>query len=141
MVYDLDNCPKIPLRNFTLKICLFGATNIVKASEKSKFVYSGYGIIFDAKGNWNFDNDFARNVIIFDVDDSSLSHINNRKNNFLVLGEGNTFGTNGSFGAPEKKFSTNFTKAKTKFYLSVHYNHDSSYLGKKSTSLKQIIKM
>ena len=141
MVYDLDNCPKIPLRNFTLKICLFGATNIVKASEKSKFVYSGYGIIFDAKGNWNFDNDFGRNVIIFDVDDSSLSHINNRKNNFLVLGEGNTCGTNESFGAPEKKFRNNFTKAKTKFYLSVHYNHDSSYLGKKSTSLKQIIKM
>ena len=90
MVYDLDNCPKIPLRNFTLKICLFGATNIVKASHKSKFVYSGYGIIFDAKGNWNFDNDSARNVTIFDVDDSSLSHTNNRKNNFLVLGEGNT---------------------------------------------------
>ena len=30
-----------------------------------------------------------------------------------MLGEGDTFGINGSFGAPEKKFSTNFSKANT----------------------------
>ena len=29
---DLDNCPKIPLRNLTLRKCLFGATNIAKNS-------------------------------------------------------------------------------------------------------------
>ena len=28
IVYDLDNWPKIPLRNFRLKNCLFRATNI-----------------------------------------------------------------------------------------------------------------
>ena len=28
--HDLDNWPKILLRNVTLKNCLFGATNIVK---------------------------------------------------------------------------------------------------------------
>ena len=34
IVYDLDNCPKTPLRNFTLKNCLFGATNMVRNSDK-----------------------------------------------------------------------------------------------------------
>ena len=31
---------------------------------------------------------------------SSLSHDDNHKNNFLVLDDGDTFGINGSFGAP-----------------------------------------
>ena len=51
----------------------------------------------------SFDNDFARNVIIFDVDDSLSSHSANRKNNFLLLGKGPIYGINGSFGSPEKK--------------------------------------
>ena len=33
IVYDLDNCPKILLRNLALKNCLFVATNIVKNSD------------------------------------------------------------------------------------------------------------
>ena len=79
--------------------------------------------------SWNFDNDIARNVIIiFSVDSSSLSHADNYKNNFLVLGEGPSFGINGRFGSPEKKFSINFSKANTKFCLSLHYNADNSYL-------------
>ena len=66
-------------------------------------MYSGYGIAFDGKGEWSFGNDYARNLIIFGVYNSSSSHADNLKNNFLVLGEGDTFGINGSFGAPEKK--------------------------------------
>ena len=34
IVYDLYTLPKLPLRKFTLKNCLFAATNIVKNSEK-----------------------------------------------------------------------------------------------------------
>ena len=82
---------------------MFGSTNIVKDNDKEKYVYSGYGIEFDRKGERNFDNNYARNVIIFGVDDSSSSHTNNLKNNFSILGEGDTFGVNGSFSAPEKK--------------------------------------
>ena len=33
-----------------------------------------------------------------------------------------------SFGSPEKKLSTNFSKANTKFCLSLHHNHDNSCL-------------
>ena len=48
---------------------------------------------------------------------------------FLVPREGSTcIGINGSFGSPEKKFSINFIKANTKFYYSLHYNTDNSYL-------------
>ena len=62
------------------------------------------------------------NVICNVIDNISSSHFDNRKNNFLILGEGPTFRTNGSFASPEKKFSINFTKINTKFCLSLHYN-------------------
>ena len=35
---------------------------------------------------------------------------------------------NGSVGIAEKRFSINFSKAKTKFCLTLHYNGDDSYL-------------
>ena len=52
----------------------------------------------------------------------------NRKNNFLVLGEGPTYGINGSFGSSEKNFVINSSKANRKFCLSLHYNGDNSDL-------------
>ena len=45
-----------------------------------------------------------------------------------MLGEGPTDDINGSIGTAEKKLSINFSKAKTKFCLSLHYNGDNSYL-------------
>ena len=67
-------------------------------------------------------------AVIFGVDISSASfHADNLKNNFLVLGEGNTFGINGSFGTTEEKSSINFSKVNTKFCLSLHYNANNSY--------------
>ena len=51
IVYDLDNWTKKSLRNFTLKNVLFGSTNTIKDNDKEKYVYSGYGIAFDGKGN------------------------------------------------------------------------------------------
>ena len=46
-----------------------------------------YRIAFDGKGSQTFNDNFARNVIIFGVDNSSSSHTNNLKNDFLILGE------------------------------------------------------
>ena len=68
----------------------------------------------------------ARNNVIFGVDNSSSSHTDNHKNNFLVLAKGPTYDINGSFGSAEKRVSIYFTRAK--FRLSVHYNNDNSYL-------------
>ena len=134
---------KSPLRIFTLKNYLFGATNIVKNSDKENYVYSGYGIAFDGRVEWSFDNNYARNVITFGVDNTSSSQTDNLKNNFIILGEGDSFGINGSFGAPEKMFSISFSKTNTKVCLSLHDNADNSYLlmGKKSLSLKLTITM
>ena len=91
-------------------------------------MYNGYGIIFDSAGSWSFNNDTARNVIIFGVNNSSSTRANNPKNNFLVLGEGPVLGINGMFGSTEKSFSINFSKSNTKFSLSLHYNADNSCL-------------
>ena len=107
---------------------MFGVISIVKNNDKKKHVYSGYRITFDSPGWWSFNNDTARNVIIFGVGNSSSSHSNNCKNKILMLGEGPTFGMNGKFGLLEKKFSINFTKANTKLCLSLHYNANNSYL-------------
>ena len=101
---------------------------IVSAPKITGKIKKPNGITVDSAGSWSFDNDTARNVIIFGVDNSSSSHSGNWKNNFLVLGEGPTFGINGSFGSPEKRFNINFSKANTKFCLSLHYNTDNSYL-------------
>ena len=73
----------------------------MKDIDKEKYVYSGCGITFESTGSWRFGNDFARNVIIFGVDNSSWSHSDNCKNNFVMLDEGPTCGFNGSFGSPE----------------------------------------
>ena len=93
IVCDLDNWPRIPLDNFTLKK-LFGVTNITKDS----------------------DNNFARNVINFWVYNFLSSHADNGQINFLVLGKGSTDDINSSNGATKKKFCIDFSKAKTNFF-------------------------
>ena len=54
------------------------------------------------RGSWSFNDDFTRNVIIFGVDNSSSSHIDNLKIDFLILSQRDTFGINGSLGAALK---------------------------------------
>ena len=103
-------------------------------------MHSGYGITLDRKGSWSFANYPAKIVISFYVDNSSWYLADNHKNNLLILGEDPTFGINEGFGSPEKNFSINFSKAITKFCLSLHYNGNNNYLiVKKSVSLKLII--
>ena len=107
---------------------MFGATNIVKDSDKSKHVYSDDVIIFDSAGSCRFGTEIARTSVSFGTDNSSSSHTNNDKNNFLVLGEGPTDDINGGVGTAETELKINFSKTKTKFCLSLHYNGDNSYL-------------
>ena len=83
---DLVAWPRNPTSKLKFKNCLFDTSNIVKNSDKEKYVYSGSVIIFDSAGSWSFDNDSARNVVIFGVDNSSSSHAENWKNNFFSAG-------------------------------------------------------
>ena len=45
-----------------------------------------------------------------------------------MLGGGDTFVINGSFGTPKKKLSINYSKTKKEIYLSLSYNGDNNYL-------------
>ena len=124
IVYDVDNCPNIWFWNFILKHFLFGATNIAKNSDKSKWVYSCIGIAFDGNVKWYFANGSAGKVVVFGVNNSSSSSTINYKNGCLVLDDGDTFGISGNFSATEKKFSFNFSNAKINFCLSLHCSSD-----------------
>ena len=66
---------------------MFRATNTVKDNDKEKYLHSSYWIAFDENSSWSLNNDSARNPIIFPVDNSSSSHADNQRNDFLVLGE------------------------------------------------------
>ena len=72
----------------TLENSLFGAIEITKDVDTSKYNYSGYGIGFDAKGSFSHPKGGdAKTIITFGPDLSSSIHANNRKNNILVLGK------------------------------------------------------
>ena len=90
---------------------------ILEKNDKIKYGFSSNAIVFDELGSWNFGNNFARNVIIFSVDNSSSSHTDNRKNDVLVSGEGTSNEINGSISALQQIFSINFSIAKRKFCM------------------------
>ena len=116
IVYNLEAWSRNPTNNFKFKHCLLGATNMVKNGDKEKYAYSRYGITLVSASWWSFDNDTARNVIIFGVDNSSSSHSDNHKNNFLILDEGPTFGINESFRSQKKvEYSFYYSKQKILF--------------------------
>ena len=106
---------------------MFGAGKLTKHPDIDHYKYSGYGIGFDRKGFFSLGNEIGRNVIIFGVDISSSSHIDNKKKDILIHGKGPTQGLEHTL-ATEKLYSINFTKHHTKFCLSLHYNEANSYL-------------
>ena len=73
-VYQLNNCLRNPTNNFPPKNCSFGTVKLIRNIIKNKFTYNGQGIEFDKTGSWSVYNDYARNVVIFGVDNSSSSH-------------------------------------------------------------------
>ena len=106
-------------------------------------MFSGYRVAFDSACLWRFGKDFARNTIICDVDNISSSRTENSRIFLWCLGEGLTHDINYSIGSAELKYIINFSKARTKYCLSLHYNCDNNCLlmVKKSISLKVMIKM
>ena len=93
-----------------------------------KYRYSGYGIGFDIHGNVSFlGTVLGRNVIIFGVDMSSSTTIDNRIKDILILSKGPTQALDHTLSA-EKIYSINFTEHNKKLCLSFHYNVANSYL-------------
>ena len=76
-------------RNYpALENYLFGAVKLTRGTDIDNHKYFGYGIGFDRKGYFSIGDDVGRNVIIFVVDMSSSSHIDNKKKDILILGKG-----------------------------------------------------
>ena len=112
----------------TLKNCLFSAFALTKNADIEKYGYSGYEIGFDRRSSFSIPGfEFGQNVVIFGVDMSSSSHIDNKKKNILVLGKAPTQGLEHTLTA-EKMYFVNFTVTKNKFCLRLHYNGANSYL-------------
>ena len=128
IVYELNTWPLNPTNSFTLKKSLFSTVNLVRNSIKRKFTFNSQGIALDWEGSRSFSNNFARNVVIFCVDNSSSSQTNNQKKIFLESGDGPTQANNDFFGSAEKQISINFSKANTIFCVSLQYIADESYL-------------
>ena len=84
-------------------------------------MYSGYRITFDSGGSWSFDNDIARNVIMFGVDNSSSFRAANCKIIFVVLELMKNL-------IHQRKNLVLILVKQPKFCLSFHYNADNSCL-------------
>ena len=69
----LDNYP-------TLQNALSGAIKLTKNADIDKYGYSGYGIGFDKRSNFSFPGGgFGQNAIVFRVDKSSPTKIDNER--------------------------------------------------------------
>ena len=87
-VYKIDSIDSARDDTFTVQNALFGAMEITKNADTSKYNYKRYGICFDEggafiKGNINK----GRNALIFGVHEPSLVHANNKGNHIYVMGD------------------------------------------------------
>ena len=80
--------------DFALQNYLFGAVKLTKNVDPDKYIYSDYGVGFDACRRFSLSDDswFGKNVI-FDADMNSLMHITfyelnllyNRMNSYIFV--------------------------------------------------------
>ena len=68
IVYERNNWSRNPTNNFKPKNCLFGTVKLKRNADKNKFTYNDREIAFNGKVVRNFGNGFARNIVIFGVD-------------------------------------------------------------------------
>ena len=101
---------------------------MTKNNDIDKYKYYGYGIGFDGKGKFSVGNGFDRNCIIIGIDMSSSEHVDNKKKDILILGDGPTQGLDGTTLTAETMYSISFTEKNKNFCLSFHYNGANSYL-------------
>ena len=128
IVYEINKKDNTITSDPTLENSLFGAVTLTKNVNIDSYGYPGYGIGFDRKESFSFSGGgYGQNVLIFGVDMSFSTQIDNKKKDILVLGIGPTQGLEHTLTA-EKMYSINFTEKNKKFCLSLHYNRANSYL-------------
>ena len=90
---------------------------MTKNADIDKYKYSGYGIGFDRHGFFSHPSGgTGRNVIIFGVDMSSSTKIDNRKKDISILGKSPTQRLEDTLAA-EKMYSINFTENNKTFCI------------------------
>ena len=125
-VYEIQPISSTRDTTFTVKNALFGAMQITKNADTSKYNYKEYGICFNEGGQFGhaireggFDHTTnARNVLIFGADMSFSVHAANRANHIYVMGTGFVQGIHNTTIYAEKNFYRNFTDPGKKFVLS-----------------------
>ena len=91
IVYEINKKDNTITSGLTLENCLFGAVTLTKNVNIDRYGYSGYGIGFDRKGRFSFSaGGYGQNVLIFGVDMSSSSHIDNKKRHINIRNRSNT---------------------------------------------------
>ena len=128
IVYKLDPITSRDT-NFTIQNALFGAMQITKNTDTSKYNYKGYGICFDERSQFGHTitedgrahTINGRNVLIFGVDMSFSEHATNRANHIYLMGDGLTQGINDITLYAEKNYWRKFTDPGKKFIISLHY--------------------
>ena len=136
IVYKLDPIASSSDTTFTIQNALFGAMQITKTADTSKYDYKGYGICFDERSQFGHTiteggrphTTIGRNVLIFGADMSFNVHKTNTENHIYVMGDGFTQGIHDTTLYVEKNYWRNFTDPGKKFVLSLHYNGDDSYM-------------
>ena len=111
-VYKLDPIASSRDTTFTVQNALFGAMQITKNSDTSKYNYKEYGICFDKGGQFRHritEGGFAhtengRNVLIFGADMRFSVHATNRANHIYVMGTEFVQGINDTTINAEKTF-------------------------------------
>ena len=67
----------------TLQNCFLGAVTLTKNADIDKYRFSGYGIGFDRRSSFSFPGaGFDQNILIFGVDMSSFSPIDNKEKTY-----------------------------------------------------------
>ena len=99
-------------RYFALGNCLFASVILTRKADLDKCKYSVYGIGFDSRSKFSLsDGSMRNNVIIFEHGLSSSMHIDNKRNNILILGEGAMQRLDDTTLTAEAKYPIKFTQS------------------------------
>ena len=111
---------------------------LTKNDDADKNGYSICGIGFDARSQflW-FDGSWNKNVIILVVDNSCFVHVNNKKNDILVLVEGRKQRLYDITKKAEAKYPINSTESGKRFALNLHSSGSNSFLFVNTVKMNQ----
>ena len=129
---------------FKYRLYFKGGVNLAKLD---KYVYTGYSVELDSRSAFSLSVvSLGKRAIIFGADMISSVHIDNKKKDNLVIGEGLTKGLHDTTLTAAVKYPVNFTQSGKRFALSLNYNGSNSlfyllilqkYIKQKESEIKE----